>query len=161
MLQVLPVALQLLHHFEHAARIAGGQRLRHLLQRFERERAEQRAHLGGVELGAAAGDRLIERRERIAHAAFAGLRQHGQRFGVGLDAFLLADPLHALRSAPRNPRERKLKCWQRDAMVAGILCDSVVHSMKTTHSRRLLEVFSSALKASLVIWCASSMMKTL
>ena len=47
------------------------------------------------ELRAAAGDGLIQRRERIAHAAFAGLRQHGQRFGVGLDAFLPADPRHA------------------------------------------------------------------
>ena len=26
--------------------------------------------------------------------------------------------------------ERKLKCWQRDAIVAGILCDSVVHKNK-------------------------------
>ena len=46
-------------------------------------------------------------------------------------------------------------------MVAGILCASVVHSMKTTHSGGSSSVFSSALKASLVIWCASSTMKTL
>ena len=44
---------------------------------------------------AAAGDGLIERRKRIAHAALAGLRQHGERFGIRLDAFLLADPRHA------------------------------------------------------------------
>ena len=47
-------------------------------------------------LFAAAGDGLIQRRQRIAHAAFARLRQHAQRFLVGLDAFLLGDPLHAL-----------------------------------------------------------------
>ncbi len=47
--------------------------------------------------------------------------------------------------------ERKLKCWQREAMVAGILCDSVVHRMKTAHGGGSSMVFSSALKASLVI----------
>ncbi len=35
--------------------------------------------------------------------------------------------------------ERKLKCWQRDAIVAGILCDSVVQRMKTAHWRRLFD----------------------
>ena len=57
--------------------------------------------------------------------------------------------------------ERKLNCWQREAMVDGILWDSVVHRMNTTHSGGSSSVFSSALKASLVIWCASSTMKTL
>jgi hypothetical protein len=47
--------------------------------------------------------------------------------------------------------ERKLNCWQRDAMVVGILCDSVVQSMKTTHSGGSSSVLSNALKASLVI----------
>ena len=44
--------------------------------------------------------------------------------------------------------DRKLNCWQRDAMVTGILCDSVVHRMKTTHSGGSSSVFSSALNAS-------------
>ncbi len=57
--------------------------------------------------------------------------------------------------------ERKLKCWQREAMVAGILCDSVVQRMKTAHSGGSSMVFSRALKASLVIMCASSTMKIL
>jgi len=67
--------------------------------------------------------------------------------------------MRAMRSS--KPTERKLKCWQREAMVAGILCASVVQSTKTTHGGGSSMVFSSALKASLVIWCASSMMNTL
>ena len=70
--------------------------------------------------------------------------------------------IHAMRAtSASNSTERKLKCWQRDAMVAGILCASVVHSMNTAQAGGSSIVFSSALKASLVIWCASSMMKTL
>ena len=65
------------------------------MQRVERERAQQGAHFGRLQLRAAAGDGLIERRQRIAHAAVAGLRQHRQHLGVRLDAFLRADPLHA------------------------------------------------------------------
>src|ERR1019366_5414925 len=96
MLQILPVALQLVDHFQHAARIAGGQRQRDFLERFERERAEQRAHLGGDQFGPAAGNRLVQCGERIAHAALAGGGQDGQRFPVGLDALLPANPGHAL-----------------------------------------------------------------
>src|ERR1019366_6649489 len=40
MLQVLSVALQLVDHFQHAPRIARGERERDLLERFERKRAE-------------------------------------------------------------------------------------------------------------------------
>ena len=48
--------------------------------------------------------------------------------------------IHSMRATRSSKStERKLKCWQREAMVAGILCASVVHSTKTTHSRRLLE----------------------
>src|SRR5260370_1279363 len=60
-----------------------------------------------------------------------------------------------------NSTDRKLKCWQREAMVAGILCASVVHNRNTTQAGGSSMVFSSALKASLVIWWASSTMKTL
>ena len=45
--------------------------------------------------------------------------------------------MRAIRSSKST--ERKLKCWQREAMVAGILCASVVQSTNTTHWRRLLD----------------------
>ena len=67
--------------------------------------------------------------------------------------------MRAIRSSKST--ERKLKCWQREAMVAGILCASVVQSTKTTHGGGSSMVLRSALKASLVIWWASSTMKTL
>ena len=57
--------------------------------------------------------------------------------------------------------ERKVKCWQREAMVFGISFASVVQRMKTTHSGGSSSVFNKALKASFVIWCASSTIKTL
>ena len=44
---------------------------------------------------AAAGDRLIQRGERIANAALAGGGQDGERLGVRLDPLLLANPRHA------------------------------------------------------------------
>ena len=48
--------------------------------------------------------------------------------------------IHCMRAiSSSKSTERKLNCWQREAMVAGILCDSVVHRMNTTHSRRLLD----------------------
>ena len=95
MLQILAVALQFVDYFQHAARIAIHQRLGHLLERFQGERTKQRTHLRGIQLGAAAGDGLIESREGIAHAALPGLRQHRQSFGIGGDALLLTDPGHA------------------------------------------------------------------
>src|ERR1019366_7388053 len=103
MLQVLSVALQLVDHFQHAPRIAGGERERDLLEQIQAMR-----------------------------------------------------PMRSSKSTLR-----KLKCWQRDAMVAGILCASVVQSTKTAHGGGSSMVFKSALKASLVIWWASSMMKIL
>ena len=70
--------------------------------------------------------------------------------------------IHSMRAtSSAKSTDRKLNCWQRDAMVEGILCVSVVHRMNTTHSGGSSSVLSSALKASLVIWCASSTMKTL
>ena len=38
---------------------------------------------------------MIERRERVAHAAFARLRQDAEHLLIGGDAFLLGDPFHA------------------------------------------------------------------
>ncbi len=95
MLQVLAVTFQFIDHFQHAARIVFRQRLGDFFQRLERKSAQQRAHLGGIQFGAAAGNRLIQRRKRVAYAAFTGRGQNSQHFGVGLDAFLLADPRHA------------------------------------------------------------------
>ena len=65
-----------------------------------------------------------------------------------LDAWRLGQPLQLMKK-------------QRLAMVAGILCASVVQSTNTAHGGGSSIVFRSALKASLVIWCASSMMKIL
>ena len=70
--------------------------------------------------------------------------------------------IQRIRSMTRsNSTERKANCWQREAIVVGILCASVVQSTKTTHSGGSSKVLSRALKASLVIWWASSMMKIL
>ena len=71
MLRTPAVALQFIHQREHRAAILLRQRRRNLRHRVERKRAQQRAHLRGFELVPAAGDRLIERRKRIAHRAFA------------------------------------------------------------------------------------------
>jgi len=57
--------------------------------------------------------------------------------------------MRAVRSSKST--DRKLKCWHRDAIVAGILCASVVQRTKTAHGGGSSIVLSSALKASLVI----------
>jgi hypothetical protein len=95
MLQVVAVALQFLDNLQHALRVAFRQRRGDALQRFQRERSQQRPHFRRFQLRAAAGNSLVQRRKRIAHAPFPRLRQHRQRFSVGLNAFLLADPGHA------------------------------------------------------------------
>ena len=95
MLQAAAVRLELRHHVEHPARIPGCQRLRHLLQRIERKHPQQPANFPGFELRSATRDRLIERGERIPHAALARLRQDAQHLVVRLDALLFHDPFHA------------------------------------------------------------------
>ncbi len=95
MLQVESIAVELRDDFQHPPRIAGFERLRHLFQQIEGEASEQCAHFVGHKLCSAAGDGLIQRRQRIAHAAISGLRQDGEHFGVRIDAFLFANPLHA------------------------------------------------------------------
>ena len=70
--------------------------------------------------------------------------------------------IHSMRRSNSSKSTlRKENCWQREAIVVGILWDSVVHRMNTTHSGGSSSVFSKALKASLVIWWASSTIKTL
>ena len=95
MLQVPARGLEFLDDFEHGGRRTGFECGRHRAQRFERKHAEQAAHVGAGQFVAATGDGLVESGKGIADAALAGLGKDGQRFGVGLDALLLADPLHA------------------------------------------------------------------
>ena len=52
---------------------------------------------------------------------------------------------------------RKLYCWQRERMVAGTLCTSVVAKMNTMYGGGSSMVFSRALNALLESMCTSSM----
>ncbi len=56
---------------------------------------------------------------------------------------------------------RRLNCRHRLSTVGNIFSGSVVASTNFRYSGGSSKVFSSALKASLVSWCASSIMKTL
>ena len=64
------------------------------------------------------------------------------------------------RRAQRSAVEmrRKSKRWQREMMVAGSFCSSVVARIKTTCSGGSSRVFSRALKAEAESICTSSMM---
>ena len=95
MLKILARPLEFGDDLEHLRRRRRFQRVRHPRQRLDGIHAQQIAHRLAGQLGAAAGDGLVERRERVAHAALARLRQHGQRFRLGLDALLAADVVHA------------------------------------------------------------------
>ncbi|SRR6056297_2408093 len=55
----------------------------------------------------------------------------------------------------------KSNLWQREIMVSGILCTSVVHRIKTTLAGGSSRVFKSALKAETESMCTSSIIKTL
>ncbi len=55
---------------------------------------------------------------------------------------------------------RKSKRWQREWMVSGTFCGSVVHRMNTTWEGGSSSVFNSALKAAVESMCTSSMMYT-
>ncbi len=58
----------------------------------------------------------------------------------------------------RTCGRRKSKRWQREMIVSGILCGSVVASTNTTLAGGSSSVLSSALKASRVSMWTSSMM---
>jgi hypothetical protein len=93
-MEAAAVALQLIHYPEHSLSICVLQRPGDFMQRIQREHPEQLSDVPSVQVCAAARDCLIERRERVAHRAFAGLSNDAQRFIIGGDAFLRADPTH-------------------------------------------------------------------
>ena len=119
-LQVRALPLQLIDNLQHPRRVALLERRRHLLHRVLREHAQQRPHLSRVQRRPAAGNRLVERRQRIPHRPLAHLRNHGQSLRLGRNPFLAADPLHPLQQlfkihaakrkllAPRRNRRRNL-----------------------------------------------------
>ena len=55
---------------------------------------------------------------------------------------------------------RNAKRWQRERMVAGTLCSSVVARMNIRCSGGSSKIFSSALNAAMESMCTSSMMYT-
>ena len=57
------------------AGVGGSERLGDLAERLERKHSDQAADLGRIDFIPTARNRLIEGRERIAHAPFTGLRQ--------------------------------------------------------------------------------------
>ena len=95
MLHAATVALQFIHQGQHGRAILPAQGFAHLRHCVQRERAQQRPHRARFQLVAAAGNGLVERRKRIAHRTFTRLRDDSERLFVGLNAFLIADFLHA------------------------------------------------------------------
>jgi len=68
---------------------------------------------------AAAGDRLVERGERVAHAP-SRKDDDRQRVVIGRNA--LCSQMYFRRfSTSSNSTERNENCWQREAIVLGIL----------------------------------------
>ena len=67
----------------------------HRLEQVDDARAVHEAQHGGdvrrLHLALAIGDGLVEQRQPVAHRAFGGARDHGQRIGLGLDTFLHGD----------------------------------------------------------------------
>ena len=61
--------------------------------RCDRRGRASAAHVFGAHRPGGVRDRLIEQRQRIAHRAFGGARDQGQRFRLGLDRFLGGDAL--------------------------------------------------------------------
>ena len=95
MVQTAAVSLQFLHNLEHPLRVTLRAAHRRPPAATRRENSPISArNFVRVQGVAAARDRLIERGERVADAALADVRQNPERFIVGLDAFLFADPAH-------------------------------------------------------------------
>ena len=113
------------------------------------------------ELAGAMRDRLVEQRERVAHAA------------VRPRARAAAAPRLRRRSSPRRASSPgaaaiacggicfRLNCRQRDSTVTGIFCGSVVARMNLTCSRRLLQRLQHRVERRLESMCTSSIMYTL
>ena len=100
---------------------------------------------------------LFERADGVAKAALGVPRDLEHGGFVDLDISAAATWL-STRAMSWTRGRRKSKRWQRERMVAGILCASVVASTKTTCGGGSSSVFSRALKASLVsMWTSSTM----
>jgi hypothetical protein len=73
-----------------------------------------------------------------------------------------ASAMRRSRSAMRGAAMvRNSNCWQRERMVSGTLCDSVVAMMKSTRGGGSSSVLRSALNDEVESMWTSSMMKTL
>ena len=131
--------------------------------------AERLEHVGRVDRPLAVGDELLERADGVAEAALRVARDLDEGRLLDLDRRPAALVVGALVLALDDARQelarcratwgrRKSKRWQRETMVSGILCGSVVASTKTTFGGGSSSVFSRALKASRVSMWTSSMM---
>ena len=103
---------------------------------------------------------LIERALRVAHAALGGARDERQRASP-TSIFSAAAIMRSCSTMAFVGIVRNSNTCERDRMVSGILCSSVVAIMKTTWAGGSSIDFSSALNEGVESWCTSSMMNTL
>ena len=142
----------------HVPGLEGVPQRQHHLERGQAEDVGDR-----VLVDVAAGERAdaVEQRQRVAQAALGGAGE--QLRGGRARREAVRWPRSSSRRAPRSGPSgigRKSTCRQRERIVAGNLCLSVEARMKTTCAGGSSRILSSASKASLVSWCASSRMKT-
>ena len=105
-------------------------------------------------------EHLVERRQRVAHAAFGRPRHQRQRGVVDLHVLASGD-LRAARGSRRTAASFSSKTCDRDWMVAGTDCSSVVAIMNFTYGGGSSIDLSSASNAFFDSRWTSSMMKIL
>ena len=121
------------------------------------DEAEAALHDVHGQLAAVVVDDLLQQVDGVAKAAGGAAGYQLQPLSRAGDLLLLADvgePVDGRLSGMR----RKSKRWQREPMVAGILCGSVVARTKMTCGGGSSSVFRRALKPRSVSMCTSSMM---
>ena len=118
-------------------------RFRHRTQRANREHTQQRPHFFHTQRFAAAGNGLIKRRKRIAHAAFARMRDHREHFVARLNAFFFDDVPHAVHHFHKINRAETEMLAARSNGVRNFVRFRGAQN-KNHPLRRLFQAFSTA-----------------
>ena len=136
-LQVVPVALEFVHDFQHPAGIALPRAPRSPACRASSEKAPSSARTSAA-CSCTRSRRWPGRAPKANPARCLRRPAPAAPATSGPPRSPSCWQIQRMRSiSSSKSTERKLKCWQRDAMVAGILCASVVHSTNTTHGAAL------------------------
>ena len=157
-LQIAPCFRLLLHEAERAGRVRGDEAIAQVGNRLLRRKAEDGKHVRLLDLVAAKGHELIEHRLGVAHPPFRAARDGIGRLGRKRSIFSFPAISSKWPEISAGGMRFRSKRWQRERMVVGTFCTSVVAKKNFTCPGGSSRVLSSALKDEAESMCTSSTM---